>query len=746
MIRYFFLYTFVLFNSLFSSTEQLNFSFNDMKIISSDEYLKENYFDISILNAIKNYHETASFNQSVEQYTIHPNNYFKDRLVAIDQLLEAIENKQFTDQTHTKIKTQAFNKRKYIEALPDLNSGIGNKPLLSHCTKHASIIENFWFEVNDPLHRHGKEVSVYQKRWQVSEVPNFFIFLDTVEDNNLLNKYCPQNQQVKYNSSENDRNKQLLTFNNGFAYLNDQLYDTSCCSTSRNGRNVGIYVTGLDGNFYVDDQVKHSSIFAAEDIIGAGEILATNGKIVMISNRSGHYKPNEESLRQSTIALKNLQGSLEDTCVQLIYKFPEGIFENLLSAEDFLQNGISSHPLLIESNSPLHTAIITDNRNWAYLATDHRLVNKVYQKATPLQLAASKGNAFWIKLLLANGADSSLIEKHNKTPLELAAETGHPETIRLLLEVTENNEIRKRAALYAAKSGNFQAVKIFETNNIPLEFQDENGSNILHYAASAPTTEVLEYLLSTPYAIYFDSNNYKKENPLHIAAAYGAPENIQILHQLGLKLSLKNEEGNNPIHMAAKHGNNKAIAYFLKTPSLDAFYTTNNDGLLPLHYAATNIDHDLFKMLIEIAGTTELTDNTGETLLFYTLNDNKVALVNLCLLLEMGADPLARNDHGFAAIHKAASQKKKPVHIMELLTYSDDIDLETNEGDIPLHLAIQNESIANISYLVNYATLDQLNKKNLRGLNALDLSLITANEEIIELVFNKYHDLLEFYN
>ena len=54
---------------------------------------------------------------------------------------------------------------------------------------------------------------------------------------------------------------------------------------------------------------------------------------------------------------------------------------------------------------------------------------------TPLMLAAAKGEAEMVKILLEKGADANISDTSGKTALELAEETGHTEIVHLLLDV-----------------------------------------------------------------------------------------------------------------------------------------------------------------------------------------------------------------------------------------------------------------------------------------------------------------------
>ena len=68
------------------------------------------------------------------------------------------------------------------------------------------------------------------------------------------------------------------------------------------GGGKGLYVVDTQGNFYVAMHEKpgrfhHSTLVGGEPVLAAGEIVVRNGKVVEISNASGHYKPHVNNLR-----------------------------------------------------------------------------------------------------------------------------------------------------------------------------------------------------------------------------------------------------------------------------------------------------------------------------------------------------------------------------------------------------------------------------------------------------------------
>jgi hypothetical protein len=85
---------------------------------------------------------------------------------------------------------------------------------------------------------------------------------------------------------------------------------------SRSSKDISarIYVVDCYGQFYIskdisgsknEKAIKHSSFFNGNPVAGAGKLYCNNdGKIIKITNSSGHYQPGKEDMRQTLLALK----------------------------------------------------------------------------------------------------------------------------------------------------------------------------------------------------------------------------------------------------------------------------------------------------------------------------------------------------------------------------------------------------------------------------------------------------------
>jgi hypothetical protein len=82
------------------------------------------------------------------------------------------------------------------------------------------------------------------------------------------------------------------------------------CSTVFSGLGWSIWVRGPNGNFYSHShkfgRFHHSTFLADSAMRGAGEWVVTNGKIMQISGKSGHFRPTMKARWESAHALNSL--------------------------------------------------------------------------------------------------------------------------------------------------------------------------------------------------------------------------------------------------------------------------------------------------------------------------------------------------------------------------------------------------------------------------------------------------------
>ncbi len=84
---------------------------------------------------------------------------------------------------------------------------------------------------------------------------------------------------------------------------NGKPFDTAGASTHWGGDGRAIFVMDSQGNLYASSdhvvgEFHHSSFLAGGPVAGAGEIVVRDGRVILITDRSGHYQPPPQYLQQ----------------------------------------------------------------------------------------------------------------------------------------------------------------------------------------------------------------------------------------------------------------------------------------------------------------------------------------------------------------------------------------------------------------------------------------------------------------
>lgn len=715
----------------------LNFTTSEMRVMSLNSWQSANIDYPEVTRALQDYHATQTYTQTSEQYINNPSLYFSERINALQNLIDAIPENTF-DSTLQTLLSQAKNKLIYLLSLPSpkdpycLNAeALTLKGLI---IKSLEMRESYWFEIRDPLHRAGQETKIHLERWMVSDIPNIFIFLETVENDPLLNKYAPLDKSYKYYQTPEEREPHLLHFVEGLAILGGKPFDSVKSYAIPNKKNSAIYVVGLDGEFYVnqdsDSQIHHSSEFAGSTILGAGEMIAADGKILKISNQSGHYRPKLGDFLNTLEVLKSKLGDLHGIEANF-YFYQVNDVRSVASydAQEFLDT--SGHaPALGVSNgwTPLHVAVWNNHLELAPKTINSKDVNQKEDLGnTPLHIAIIQGHKEWAELLVEAGADVSIRNLEGNIPLHIAARNGDIELIKMLMTYQTGLDVRNKEGAtplhLAFSSGNIEAIKQIVKSEEGIKVKDRTGNTIFHYAVLKGNAALLQQMFKETNINDWNQINNKGASPLHYAAAWGDNETLSALLNLGLDVYAKDNEGNTILHYAANSGNIETCQLLIDAMDPQLLNSSNLRGATPFHCAVGKVPNNILKKFLEFGLPIDIQDIDGNTPLFYAMaSPMSFAHANLLLLLENGADSHLRNLTGFAPIHVAGltnSVKK----VQRLLTYSDDVDFTDHEGNTVFHLGVIEKDKSLVEFLLPYLSVAALTKKNHAGQSPLDLAI-----------------------
>ena len=207
---------------------------------------------------------------------------------------------------------------------------------------------------------------------------------------------------------------------------------------------------------------------------------------------------------------------------------------------------------------------------------------------------------------------------------------------------------------------------------------------LLHLASEEGYTEIVKELIAMGANI--DAQNSSSQTALHLVAdEEGNTETMRVLLEKGANVNIPDSQNWTPLHITCQQGNLEGTKLLLeKGANLEVY---NNANYTPFGMALLEEDKVMCKLLLEkepmllnkIANV-----DYGEYPIHIASKGEDIDMLKM--LLQKGANGLAKNKEGLSAIHLAAREGN--LEIVKLLTNKQPsvVKDKNKSGQTPLHI------------------------------------------------------------
>ena len=393
----------------------------------------------------------------------------------------------------------------------------------------------------------------------------------------------------------------------------------------------------------------------------------------------------------------------------------------------FVENGSDVYSATNFGKSCLHIAAskghlnickkLVEKYNFSIYMTD-------YNQYTALHCACESGNLDLSRYLIQQGSNVHSKTKDNKSCLHISVSKGYMNLSRTLFEsynfdIKNANSKGWNVLHYAAESGNLEVFKYFVKNGCDVTSKTKRSENSLHIAGKGGHLDLCKTLLEK-FNFYIDTRDDDGYNVLHYAAESGNLElffyireywsnvySSNSLHNLmqkrHFKLNYKSDEyPQNNFKGNLLHGvpiDSCSDFFQNETENNSYFYSKTKTGRNSLHIAASKGYCLVSKDLLETRNfEINMRDSNGYTFLLCTAQSGNLELFKY--FIKRGCDIFNKTKDSKNSLHLAAASGHLKICVTLLQNHNFDIHAKDDDGWTALHYATKSGNLELFQYFV----------------------------------------------
>jgi len=283
---------------------------------------------------------------------------------------------------------------------------------------------------------------------------------------------------------------------------------------------------------------------------------------------------------------------------------------------------------------------------------------------TAVHVAAQGGHLAAVEVLVAAGADATVLDQEKRSALLLAVKGNYGEVASALVKggadpntpyVDDDGEPHN-LLMDAIIVENEEFAVLLVKNGGALYHQDEHQVTTLLQATHRGMVSVVEALLAqydpTAHPEYLNAPSDEGITPLIAASSEGHVEIIKLLlGQSGIDVNVKDKDGTNSLMAASARGHADAVELLLKAGASVNEQNIDGHTALMFAYNGKNQVETLWEryhqFVRDSSASEEKVDDGGTGPIIQEALDNHTALVDL--LLKSGADATLKDKEGHTA-------------------------------------------------------------------------------------------------